>query len=106
MFTANLHLYDPIQNLNSLVKSRQRHIMTHSKKIKKTIKISNITFAILPLYQKKIANLIVILSALESTNLVECIKMRFMIVYSPCLPQNLEFINLKCVTYTQRILGS
>ena len=59
---------------------------------KKTSKISNITFAILPF--SHISTLTAILSTLESTSLCFIQTQR---------TQNLESVNLKCVTYAQPI---
>ena len=79
-----------MKNLKSLAKTR-----THTEE--KTSKISNIEFRHFTFF------LITILSTLESTSLDEtiwCASKWFILTQ---ITQNLEPVNLKCVTYAQPI---
>ena len=70
----------------------------------KSSKISNTTSAILLFFfHKKYFNLIVILSTLESTSLNKTIKCALKWFILTQRMRNLEFVNLKCVTYAQPI---
>ena len=77
-----------------------RCIRTHTEE--KPSKIYNITFAILTFYQKK-KSWMIILSTMESIYLDESIKCASRWFILAQRTQNLEFVSLKCVTYTQPI---
>ena len=67
----------------------------------KPTEIFNITFAILPSYQKKI--LMVILSTLKSATLDETIRCASKYFILTLKNAKLELVNLKCLTYAQPI---
>ena len=74
----------------------QKSYSLHTKE--KPSKISIITFAILPFYQEKILK-----QNDQSTALDESIKSASRWFILAQITQNLEFVNLKCITYTQHI---
>ena len=78
------------------------YIRTHTKE--KPSKKSNITFAILPFYQKKILKMKLnghpLLSLMKPSDVLQN---GFNINKKKKKMQNLELVNIKCVTYAQPI---
>ena len=102
MFTNNIHLLQ-FKIQGHLQKRGLWMPMYQNSSRRKKSQICAISVAILLFFLSKFFNWLVILSSLESTlcdKTIKCVSNWFILAQ---ITQNIEFINLKHVSYTQRI---